>query len=95
MKMMKHRDHTVIFGSAKLNLSREIVRKEAAVFEKAISAAMARLEDGKVQLAGDKTGRSLNGLTHDDAHRQFRRRRPRHNPQLVILWTPENSMSPN
>ena len=30
MKMMKHRDHTVIFGSAKLNLSREIVRKEAA-----------------------------------------------------------------
>ena len=66
MKMMKHRDHTVIFGSAKLNLSREIVRKEAAVFEKAISAAMARLEDGKVQLADDKTGRSLHGLTSDD-----------------------------
>ena len=36
MKMMKNRDHTVIFGSAKLNLSREIVRKEAAVFEKVI-----------------------------------------------------------
>ena len=66
MKMMKHRDHTVIFGSAKLNLSREIVRKEAAVFEKAISAAMARLEEGKVQLADDKTGRSVSGLTHDD-----------------------------
>ena len=65
-KMMKHRDHTVIFGSAKLNLSREIVRKEAAVFEKAISAAMARLEEGKMQLADDKTGRSLHGLTSDD-----------------------------
>ena len=51
MKMMKKHDHTVIFGSAKLNLSREIVRKEAAVFEKAINAAMARLEDGKMQLA--------------------------------------------
>ena len=66
MKMMKNRDHTVIFGSAKLNLSREIVRKEAAVFEKAISAAMARLDEGKVQLADDKTGKSLHGLTHDD-----------------------------
>ena len=66
MKMMKNRDHTVIFGSAKLNLSREIVRKEAAVFEKAINAAMARLEDGKMQLADDKTGRSVQGLTHDD-----------------------------
>ena len=66
MKMMKHRDHTVIFGSAKLNLSREIVRKEAAVFEKAISAAMARLEEGKMQLADDKTGSTLHGLTHDD-----------------------------
>ena len=66
MKMMKNRDHTVIFGSAKLNLSREIVRKEAAVFEKAISAAMAKLEEGKMQLADDKTGRSVSGLTHDD-----------------------------
>ena len=66
MKMMRRRDHTVIFGSAKLNLSREIVRKEAAVFEKAISAATERLEEGRVRLADDKTGRSLDGLTHDD-----------------------------
>jgi hypothetical protein len=35
-KMMKRRDHTVIFGSAKLNLSREIVRKEAAILQVAI-----------------------------------------------------------
>lgn len=66
MKMMKHRDHTVIFGSAKLNLSREIVRKEAAVFEKAINAALSRLEAGKLQLADDRTGRNLSGLTSDD-----------------------------
>ncbi|MBQ6339242.1 MAG: hypothetical protein IJI36_08865, partial [Kiritimatiellae bacterium] len=78
--MMKHRDHTVIFGSAKLNLSREIVRKEAAVFEKAIAEAMRRLEKekeeaerngekldvGEIKLADDKTGRSVSGLTHDD-----------------------------
>ena len=66
MKMMKRRDHTVIFGSAKLNLSREIVRKEAAVIENAISAATSRLEEGKVRLADDKTGRSFRGLSHDD-----------------------------
>ena len=66
MKMMKHHDHTVIFGSAKLNLSREIVRKEAAVFEKAINAALSRLEAGKLQLADDKTGRGLPNLTSDD-----------------------------
>jgi len=67
MKMMKHRDHTVIFGSAKLNLSREIVRKEAAVIEKAIREAMRKSQDGKVALADDKTGRSLAAdLTHDD-----------------------------
>ena len=74
-KMMKNRDHTVIFGSAKLNLSREIVRKEAAVFEKAINAAMegeggprsdAAAEDGPVRLADDKTGRVVQGLTSDD-----------------------------
>ena len=69
MKMMRHPNHTVIFGSAKLNLSREIVRKEAAVIERAISEAMRRLEnaDGEFRLADDKTGRDIKGgLTHDD-----------------------------
>jgi hypothetical protein len=37
-KMMKTAGHTVIFGSAKLNLSREIVRKEAEVLQQAIGA---------------------------------------------------------
>lgn len=89
MKMMKNRDHTVIFGSAKLNLSREIVRKEAAVFEKAINAAMARLEDGKMQLADDKTGRSVQGLTHDDfadlfEHSRLEFRRVLPHPHLLF-----------
>lgn len=68
-KMMKHHDHTVIFGSAKLNLSREIVRKEAAVFEKVIRAAMKKAEEdenGKVTIADDKTGRGYINLKSDD-----------------------------
>jgi hypothetical protein len=36
-KMMRQRHHTVIFGSAKLNLSREIVRKEAEILQRAIA----------------------------------------------------------
>ena len=36
-KMMKRKNHTVVFGSAKLNLSREIVRKEAAIMQSAIA----------------------------------------------------------
>lgn len=32
-KMMRHRNHTVIFGSAKLSLATEIVRKQEAVFD--------------------------------------------------------------
>ena len=49
MKMMKRRDHTVIFGSAKLNLSREIVRKEAAILQKAIDDLV-----GPTSLGADK-----------------------------------------
>lgn len=47
MKMMKRRDHTVIFGSAKLNLSREIVRKEAAILQKAIDELAGQAEGAK------------------------------------------------
>lgn len=36
-KMMRRKGHTVIFGSAKLNLSREIVRKEAEILQHAIA----------------------------------------------------------
>lgn len=42
-KMMKNRDHTVIFGSAKLSLSREIIRTESRVIQQAIQAATAEI----------------------------------------------------
>lgn len=35
-KMMRTRGHTVVFGSAKLSLSREIVRKESQIFQAAL-----------------------------------------------------------
>jgi hypothetical protein len=53
-KMMRARGHTVVFGSAKLSLSREIVRKEAQIMQAALGGlraqAAARLrvtEDGR------------------------------------------------
>ena len=39
-KMMKTPNHTVIFGSAKLNLSREVVRKESEIIQATIAAAI-------------------------------------------------------
>lgn len=43
LRMMRKRGHTIIFGSAKLNLSREIVRKESEIMR----AAMTGLETDK------------------------------------------------
>jgi hypothetical protein len=43
-KMMKRKDHTIIFGSAKLNLAREIVRKEAFVIQEGIRSFQAELQ---------------------------------------------------
>ena len=65
-KMMKRSGHTVIFGSAKLNLSREIVRKEAAVFQAAVTAAMRSLAAGQFQVADSDTGTVPDRLTADD-----------------------------
>lgn len=65
-KMMKRRNHTVIFGSAKLNLSREIVRKEAEVIGRGISEAMRRLEAGQLLVADADSGRIPDRLTADD-----------------------------
>jgi len=59
-KMMKRKNHTVIFGSAKLNLSREIVRKEAAVLQAAIAEAKS------LQVADALTGQVPDKLTADD-----------------------------
>jgi hypothetical protein len=65
-KMMRQKDHTVVFGSAKLNLSREIVRKEAGVIERGIAEATRRLAAGTLIVADAVTGKIPDRLTHDD-----------------------------
>lgn len=66
LKMMRTRNHTVLFGSAKLNLSREIVRKEAEAIEKGISSAIRKLRDGSFQVADSDTHKLIDKLTPDD-----------------------------
>lgn len=67
-KMMKRRDHTVIFGSAKLNLSREVVRKEAEILQSAISALVteAKQAQGQLQVIDSETHKIPDKLTADD-----------------------------
>jgi hypothetical protein len=63
-KMMLKAGHTVIFGSVKVDLGREIVRKEAEALQKAISA----MADGKelFQIADSDAGKTLPQLSADD-----------------------------
>lgn len=56
-KMMRQRGHTVIFGSAKLSLSREIVRKEAQIMQQAIGGL--RDAQAQLRLVDAGTGREL------------------------------------
>lgn len=74
-KMMAKKNHTVLFGSAKLNLSREIVRKEAAVLEQGIAAVMRQLEDGRFSIYDSQTGSRPDVLTHDDFAQIFEAQR--------------------
>lgn len=78
-KMMREKNHTVIFGSAKLNLSREIVRKEASVIERGIAEAMRRVTagtlEGMIQVADAETGKVPDRLTHDDFAELFEAQR--------------------
>jgi hypothetical protein len=74
-KMMKTRDHTVIFGSAKLNLSREIVRKEADILQSAIREAIAQTNAGALHMADALTGKLTDKLSIDDFAEQFEAQR--------------------
>ena len=74
-KMMKTKFHTVIFGSAKLNLSREIVRKEAHVMERGIAEATRRLDAGRFMVADAETGKVPDRLNHDDFAELFEAQR--------------------
>lgn len=67
-KMMKKRHHTVVFGSAKLNLSREIVRKEAEILQAAIAAEMSTASSagGSLSIVDSATGKAPDHLTPDD-----------------------------
>jgi hypothetical protein len=69
-KMMQERDHTVIFGSAKLNLSREIVRKESSVLERSIAEAVRQsqitADSNPIIVADGFDGKIPDRLTHDD-----------------------------
>lgn len=49
-KMMRIRGHTVVFGSAKLSLSREIVRKEAQIFQSALAGLRSQSDAARLQL---------------------------------------------
>src|SRR5690349_20409517 len=49
-KMMRTRGHTVVFGSAKLSLSREIVRKEAQIFQSALAGLRSEADSARLKL---------------------------------------------
>lgn len=68
-KMMKRAGHTVIFGSVKVDLGREIVRKEAEALQKAFTGLAEDTESAKMQLqlADAATGKDLTlSLSADD-----------------------------
>lgn len=67
-KMMKQPGHTVIFGSVKVDLGREIVRKEADALQKAfrLLAESVDNEKLKLELADQQTNQTLAKLSADD-----------------------------
>lgn len=67
-KMMKKSGHTVVFGSVKLDLGREIVRKEAEALQKAFAllAQQAAEADTLLDVVDDEKGSSVAKLNLDD-----------------------------
>lgn len=57
-KMMRKAGHTVVFGSVKLDLGREIVRKEAEAIHRAIQSAQAQELAGAIRMVDAKTGKA-------------------------------------
>jgi hypothetical protein len=74
-KMMRTRNHTVVFGSAKLTLSREIVRKEAEILQAAIREAVTGLREGQLHVADSANGKFTDGLDLDAFAEQFEAQR--------------------
>lgn len=65
-KMMRLPGHTVVFGSVKLDLGREIVRKEAEAMQKAFKALAAGAAENQFQTVNADTGKVPDRLTADD-----------------------------
>jgi hypothetical protein len=65
-KMMKRKNHTVVFGSAKLNLAREVVRKEAEVIQKGIIALQQQVKAERLQVFDSETKKRPDKLIADD-----------------------------
>jgi hypothetical protein len=67
-KMMKHAGHTVVFGSIKLDLGREIVRKEADSLQRAFGLMAQQAEDAKAKLdaVANDTGKIVSAVSADD-----------------------------
>lgn len=74
LRMLKLRAHTVVFGSAKLNLSREIVRKESEIVRTTMGALST--EGKRLVLTDGQTGRTLSAaLSADDFAELFEAQR--------------------
>jgi len=67
-KMMRKAGHTVIFGSVKLDLGREIVRKEAETIQRTLQSLAAEASQSKtlLDLVDSTKGTSVAGLQLDD-----------------------------
>ena len=67
-KMMKQAGHTVVFGSIKLDLGREIVRKEADSLQRAFGLLAQQAEDAKAKLdaVATDTGKIVSAVSADD-----------------------------
>lgn len=67
-KMMKRAGHTVIFGSVKLDLAREIVRKEAEAIQTAMRYLATVASAGKtlMEVVDGQSGKSVATLRPDD-----------------------------
>lgn len=66
-KMMRKAGHTVVFGSVKLDLGREIVRKEAEAIHRAIAQfeALAKAQKTKLDVVDEK-GKTVVDVSADD-----------------------------
>lgn len=76
MKMMRKTNHTVVFGSAKLNLSREVVRKEAEIMQTAVAAVMKDYSSEQMRIINSENGKQVpTQLSPDDFAELFEAQR--------------------